>query len=112
MPDSTWEIQGRRGTFPVRIADASMAVAVYAIPRAPVDALLSGTPLVPISFRGHTLLSLLFVDYRQNDLGDYDEVGVALPVRGPDHRIGIYVHQLPVSQTFTMPGSTTARWFS
>jgi hypothetical protein len=50
---------------------------------------------------GRTPLFLLLVDYKVNDLGAYDEVGVALLVRHSG-RTGVYVHQLPVTETFTM----------
>ncbi|MGH0032933.1 MAG: acetoacetate decarboxylase family protein, partial [Myxococcota bacterium] len=53
---------------------------------------------------GLTQLSLLMVDYRDNDLGDYDEVGIVFFVKprgAGDEAAGTYIHQLPVNQSFT-----------
>lgn len=100
--DGSWQVQGRRVTFPVRIRDATVAAAAYLVPAARPAALLSGTGLRPVTVLGRALLCLVFVDYRDNDLGAYDEVGVALLVRGRDGRVGAYVHELPVTQEFTM----------
>ena len=101
LDDGSWEIQGRRVEFPVRIASASMACATYLVRTARASELVAGTGLELVSVAGRTPLFLLFVDYRVNDLGDYDEVGVALLARHRG-RIGPYVHQLPVTQAFTM----------
>ncbi|MBW0136824.1 acetoacetate decarboxylase family protein [Pseudonocardia abyssalis] len=101
LDDGSWEIQGRRLGFPVRIGEASAACATYLVRTAGVRALLTGTGLEPVSVAGRTPLFLVLVDYRINDLGDYDEAGVAFLVRHRG-RTGPYVHQLPVTQTFTM----------
>lgn len=101
LDDGSWEIQGRRLVFPVRIAEASAACATYLVRSAPARELLSGTGLELVSVAGRTPLFLVLVDYRVNDLGDYDEAGVAFLVRHRG-RVGPYVHQLPVTQTFTM----------
>ncbi|QJY45296.1 acetoacetate decarboxylase family protein [Pseudonocardia broussonetiae] len=99
--DGTWEIQGRRLGFPVRIGEASAACATYLVRTGGVRDLLSGTGLEPVSVAGRTPLFLVLVDYRVNDLGDYDEAGVAFLVRHRG-RTGPYIHQLPVTQSFTM----------
>jgi hypothetical protein len=101
LDDGSWEVRGRRLTFPVRISSARAACATYLVPTARARRLVAGTGLEPVSLLGRTPLFLALVDYRVNDLGDYDEVGVALLVR---HRgqVGPYVHQLPVTQGFTM----------
>ncbi|GAA3219225.1 acetoacetate decarboxylase family protein [Pseudonocardia petroleophila] len=101
LDDGSWEVQGRRIGFPVRIGEASAACATYLVRAAGVRALLAGTGLEPVSVAGRTPLFLVLVDYRVNDLGDYDEAGVAFLVRHRG-RIGPYVHQLPVTQAFTM----------
>ena len=99
--DGSWEIQGRRVAFPVRVADAAAACAVYPVRAARAARLVAGTGLKIVAVAGHTPLFLLLVDYKVNDLGDYDEVGVALLVRHRG-RTGLYVHQLPVTQAFTV----------
>ncbi|GAA2545244.1 acetoacetate decarboxylase family protein [Pseudonocardia hydrocarbonoxydans] len=101
LDDGSWEVQGRRLRFTVRIGEASAACATYLVRTAGVRALLTGTGLEPVSVAGRTPLFLVLVDYRVNDLGDYDEAGVAFLVRHRG-RTGTYIHQLPVTQTFTM----------
>lgn len=101
LEDGSWEIQGRRITFPVRIGDARVACATYLVRTEGAARLVSGSGLQPVSVAGRTPLVLVLVDYRVNDLGDYDEVGVALLVRHRG-RTGVYIHQLPVTQTFTL----------
>ncbi|WP_219413363.1 acetoacetate decarboxylase family protein [Pseudonocardia nigra] len=101
LDDGSWEIQGRRITLPVRITDAALACATYLVHTDRARRLVAGTGLEPVSVAGRTPLFLLLVDYKVNDLGDYDEVGVGLLVRHRG-RTGPYIHQLPVTQTFTM----------
>ncbi|WP_300007435.1 acetoacetate decarboxylase family protein [Pseudonocardia sp.] len=101
LDDGSWEVQGRRLGFPVRISAASAACAAYLVRTALARPLVAGTGLELVSVAGRTPLLLVLVDYRVNELGDYDEAGVAFLVR---HRgvTGPYVHQLPVTQSFTM----------
>jgi hypothetical protein len=101
LDDGSWEIQGRRLGFPVRIGDAAVACATYLVHTARARRLVEGTGLELVSVAGRTPLFLVLVDYKVNDLGDYDEVGVALLARHRG-RTGPYIHQLPVTQTFTM----------
>ena len=52
---------------------------------------------------GMTQCTLVIVDYRDNDLGDYDEVGVVFFVRPAgqsDAELGSYIYKLPVNQSF------------
>ncbi|HLU57226.1 MAG TPA: acetoacetate decarboxylase family protein [Pseudonocardia sp.] len=100
------EIQGRQVGFPVRIGHAVAAGAVYLVRTERAAPLVAGTGLRLVSAAGRTPLVLLLVDYRVNDLGDYDEVGVALLARHRG-RTGVYVHQLPVTQPFTMEAGRT-----
>lgn len=107
LDDGSWEIQGQRVTFPVRIRDAAAGLSVHLVPTRQVRRVLAGAgaALRPLSVLGRTPLIVLFVRYRDNDLGRYDEVGVAVPVRhsGPSGtRWGVHILQLPVTETFTM----------
>lgn len=101
LDDGSWEVQGRRLGFPVRITDATAACAVFLVRTARARRLVEGTGLELVSFAGRTPLFLVLVDYRAGDLGDYDEVAVALLARHRG-RTGPYIHQLPVTRTFTM----------
>jgi hypothetical protein len=110
--------QGRSVTLPVVVRDASSIAATYLV-SSPVargllpDAALDVVELLP----GRALLSLACIDYRDNDLGDYNEISVALFVRerrAPAgllyvstalqlvrNRIATYIVALPVNQSFT-----------
>ena len=101
LEDGSWEIQGRRITFPVRIGEARAACATYLVRTERAAQLVPDPGLQLVSVAGRTPLVLVLVDYRVNDLGDYDEVGVAFLVRHHG-RTGVYIHQLPVTQTFTL----------
>jgi hypothetical protein len=101
LDDGSWEIQGHRVGFPVRITDAAVACATYLVRTRRARRLVEGTGLDLVSVAGRTPLFLVFVDYKVNDLGVYDEVGVALLARHRG-RTGTYIHQLPVTETFTM----------
>jgi hypothetical protein len=101
LEDGSWEIQGTRVTFPVRIGHAVAACATYLVRTERAAQLVAGTGLELVTVAGRTPLVLAFVDYRVNDLGVYDEVGVALVVRHRG-RVGTYIHQLPVTQPFTL----------
>jgi hypothetical protein len=53
---------------------------------------------------GKTQLCIVMVKYRDNDLGDYNEMGIIFFVRPkgqPDADVGSYIHHLPVDQSFT-----------
>ena len=101
LDDGTWEIQGRRLRFPVRIRHARAACATYPVGVGPARELVAGTGLELVSVAGRTPLFLALVDYRDGDLDAYGEVGVAFLARHRG-RTGPYIHQLPVTRTFTM----------
>lgn len=100
----SFEIQGQTVKIPAVVRDASSGTAMYM-----VDA-TAAAKLVPQAFElveaapGLTQLTLVIVDYRDNDLGDYDEVGIVFFVRPagqPDAEVGSYIYKLPVNQSFT-----------
>jgi hypothetical protein len=104
MSQSEYEIQGKTVTMPAVVRDASSGSVMYMVDRA------AAQRLVPDSFEtveatpGQTQLTLVIVDYRDNDLGDYDEVGIIFfvkPADQPDAEIGSYIYKLPVNQSFT-----------
>jgi hypothetical protein len=101
LDDGSWDVQGRRLQFPVRITAATAAFATYLVRTARAGSLVSGTGLQLVSVAGRTPLFLGFVTYRAGDLDSYHEVAVALLARHRG-RVGPYIHQLPVTQTFTM----------
>lgn len=107
-------IQGREIALPVHVAHARAAVALYT---ADATAVAADLPpgLTPVLTRpGRTVVALLAVQYVDNPLGDYAE-GVVASVVHPStrsgvvaslrdvasERYGIFVHHMPVSQSFT-----------
>ncbi|MFQ5418208.1 MAG: acetoacetate decarboxylase family protein [Myxococcota bacterium] len=111
-------IQGKRVEFPVVVRHASAGSATYAVSASAARELLPGPEfsIAPV-WPGKALLSLAIIDYRDNDLGDYNEVSVALFVRPTDQpagvpylhnmldmvrgQLGTYIVHLPVNQEFT-----------
>ncbi len=100
----TYEIQGRTLTLPCVVRDASSGSAMYMVDHAAAER------LVPDAFEpveaapGQTQATIVIVDYRDNDLGDYAEVGIVFFVkpRGrPEAELGSYIYKLPVDQSFT-----------
>lgn len=96
------EILGQTVTMPVEVRDGTSATVMYDVP------LAAARQLVPAGFEvvetepGRAQLVLALVDYKDNDLGSYLEVGTILFVRpesgGPD---GNFITHLPVTEHFT-----------
>ena len=98
-----YEVLGRTVELPVQVRDASAGTALFE-----VDAVAAGALLPTDAFEvveaspGRAHFAVIVVDYRDNDLGSYLEVGLALFVRpragGED---GTFMLHLPVDQPFT-----------
>jgi hypothetical protein len=125
--EGDYKIAGRSVRMPCVVRDASAGTATF---EADADA---ARALVPPAFEvvetapGRCQVTLAIIDYRDNDLGDYDEIGVTFFVRpvgapapetgeaGPDAAtepgtgpdIGTYIHRLPVDQAFTCEAGRT-----
>lgn len=101
---SRYEIQGQIVTLPVVVRDAASGTVMYMVDRE------AAQHIIPPEFEpdevapGKTQLCIVIVDYRDNDLGDYSEMGVIFFVRPkgqPEAEVGTYIHHLPVNQSFT-----------
>jgi hypothetical protein len=104
MTTPSYEIEGRTVTLPCVVRDAASGTALYMVSATEAQRLVPAAFEVLEPAPGLTQLSLLMVDYRDNDLGDYNEVGIVFFVRprgGSDEQAGTYIHQLPVNQSFT-----------
>ena len=116
--DGRYVFQGREVRLPVVVRDAASGAATYLVSAAAARRLLPGPELDVVELLpGRTLFSIACIDYRDNDLGDYGEVSLALFVRergAPTgipylgvaldlvrNRLGTYIHRLPVNQSFT-----------
>jgi hypothetical protein len=113
-----YEIQGRQVELPVFVRDASSGAATYLVSSAAARRLLpcDDFELAEV-LPGRALASLAIIDYRDNDLGDYNEISVAFFVRPRGsssgipylgsaldlfrQRLGTYIQRLPVNQSFT-----------
>ena len=88
--------------MPVLVRDASAGTAIFDVDLAAAQALVPPAFEVIESAPGTAQLALALIDYRDNDLGAYHEVGTIFFVRpaggGPD---GSYISHLPVDQEFT-----------
>ena len=99
-----FEIQGRTVELPAVVCDASSGTAMYLVDRAAAQALIPDAFQAVEAAPGKTQITLVIVDYRDNDLGDYDEVGIIFfvqPAGQPDAPVGSYIYKLPVNQSFT-----------
>jgi hypothetical protein len=120
----SYVIQGREVRLPVIVRDASSGAATYAVSAAAARRLLPGDALELVEvWPGKALCSLAVIQYRDNDLGDYNEVSVALFVRERSAprgipyvgsvaeflrgRVATYIHRLPVDQSFTCDAGRT-----
>ncbi|MFG2074013.1 acetoacetate decarboxylase family protein [Nonomuraea maritima] len=107
-------IQGRTVVMPVRVRDAEVCAAFYPVRADAARAVLAYSGLdVVEALPGKAVCALLFVDYRDGDLGAYHEFGMAFLVRRPGvtgsqqgladlRQAGLFVHWLPVDQEFTL----------
>jgi hypothetical protein len=68
--------------MPVVVRDATSAASTYLVDARTARTLLPGPELDVVElFPGRALLSVACIDYRDNDLGDYNEVSLAFFVR-------------------------------
>ncbi|SNT56994.1 Acetoacetate decarboxylase (ADC) [Actinomadura meyerae] len=111
-------VQGERVTLPVRIRDAAVASAMFAVPARAAQAVIAYSGLsVAEPLPGRAICSLAFVRYADGDLGPYHEFAVAFLVRPPGapapgrlgglRGIGAFIHWLPVNQEFTLEAGRT-----
>jgi hypothetical protein len=113
----THVVQGRVVTIPVVVRDAVGMSAMFPVRSACVRALLPTPRLHPAEwFPGWAICVLAAIEYKDNDLGSYNEVGVNFLVtygeRPPTPLVGLvtasrhgtlgaYVHRLPVTTSFS-----------
>ena len=92
-------------TMPVEVRDAANGVAIFMVPVAAAQKLLPGDAFEIVDGGdGQAQLVLGIVDYRDNDLGDYNEVAIVFFVRprgGAPETAGTFIYKLPVNQSFT-----------
>ncbi len=83
-------IQGRTVNMPCIVRDACSATATWLVSSRVAQGLLPGPELeIAEILPGRGLLSIACIDYRDNDLGDYNEVSIAFFVRRRGDRKGV-----------------------
>jgi hypothetical protein len=113
----SYEIQGRTVTFPVEVRDASGAIAAFLVSSRAAGRLVGDAFEIVDFLPGRTLLMLGCIDYKDNDLGDYNEVAMNFFVRQKGTSRGFpylgawkamgggglpsYSWKMPVNQSFT-----------
>jgi hypothetical protein len=114
LPDVTsYEIQGKTVPLPVVVRKAKAGVAFFDVDLAAAQAFLPGDAFEVVeSAPGTAQLLIALIDYEENDLGDYLEVGLTLfvrPVGGPadGSADGTFIVHLPVDQAFTREAGET-----
>lgn len=117
-------IQGQRVELPVVVRDASSGAATFAVSATAAQRLLPSDDLELLEpWPGRALCSIAMIEYRDNDLGKYNEVSIAFFVRPKGTRRGLpyvgtildfmrgkaatYIHHLPVDGSFTCEAGRT-----
>ena len=98
-----YEVLGTTVELPVQVRDASAGTALFEVDAAAAAALLPTDAFEVVEAApGRAHFAVIVVDYRDNDLGSYREVGLSVFVRprggGED---GTFILRLPVDQPFT-----------
>lgn len=108
---TSYEILDRTVTLPVEVRDASTATVLFEVDAAAATELIGTDQFAVVEASpGTAQMVLAFIDYRDNDLGDYLEVGVnffVTPTAAPDAEQGTYIYKLPVDQEFTCVAGNT-----
>lgn len=101
----SFHIQGREIRMPVVVRDAGSGSAMFMVSAEAAQKLVPGDAFrILEAGPGQTQCVVVIVDYRDNDLGDYDEVGIIFfvyPKDGSPEEAGTYIYKLPVNQDFT-----------
>ncbi len=119
----SFQIQGRRLTLPVEVRDADSWAAQFLVRAKAAQSIVDPTGLeVAQPLPGRAVVNVAFVRYKDTDLDAYNELAVAFLVRRDaatkasalalmrefgTGKIGVYIHRLPVTQTFTLEAGQT-----
>lgn len=122
-PVPAYEIQGHTVRLPVEVRDASTAVATFLVSSRVARSIVPREFEVVEMLPRRTPLAIAAIDYRDNDLGDYDEVSLTFFVRprGAPRSVpwvgawrdlargtlGTWIWKLPVNQSFTCEAGRT-----
>ncbi len=109
--------------MPVVVRDASASVATFLVSSQVARGIVPAAFEVVELFPRRTALAIALIDYRDNDLGDYDEVSLTFFVRPKgtlrglpylsgwldllSGQLGTWIWKLPVNQSFTCEAGRT-----
>jgi hypothetical protein len=114
----TYQVEGRAFSLPCEVRHATSGAATYLVPADVAAEMLPG-PEIEIAemLPGKAVCSIAIIDYKDNDLGDYNEVSISFFVRPRGdkpsipwlgnwidmvrNRLGVHILHLPVNQSFT-----------
>lgn len=103
MTTSSYEIQGQMVSLPVHVRNADSWAAQFVVKADAAQRIVAPTGLDVAQVAGRTIVNIAFVRYLDSDLDAYNELAVAFLVRQHDaHSLAVYIHQLPVTQAFTL----------
>jgi hypothetical protein len=107
-----YDIAGRTVTMPCVVRDASAGTALFDVDAAAARALVPGEFDLVESAPGRCQMVIAVIDYRDNDLGDYLELGITFFVTpagggGDGDQAGTFITRLPVNQEFTCEAGRT-----
>ncbi len=97
-------IQGRTVAMPALVRDATSGTALYLVSAAAAQSLIPKEFKIVEVGPDQAQAVIGFVDYRDNDLGDYNEAMIVFFVRpagDPNAVEGTFIYKLPVNQSFT-----------
>ena len=116
-PLPLYEIQDRTIEFPIEVRDATSGAATFLVPSAAAARLVPAEFEIAEVFPGRGICSIAMVDYKDNDLGDYNEMAIGfmvhpkgaapgLPYLGTlrdlfTGRLASHIIHMPVDQSFT-----------
>jgi hypothetical protein len=103
-PPASYEIAGRTVSMPCLVRDASAGTAMFDVDAGAARALIPRQFEPVETAPGRCQVVLAVIDYRDNDLGDYREMGITFfvtPAGGTADQAGTFITRLPVDQEFT-----------
>jgi hypothetical protein len=107
---ASYRIAGRTVTMPCVVRDASAGTAMFEVDAAAARTLVPPTFEIVETAPGRCQVVIAVIDYRDNDLGDYLEVGITFfvtPAGDPGAEAGTFIVHLPVDQEFTCEAGRT-----
>jgi hypothetical protein len=123
LDTSTYQIQGRNVGFPVEVRDATSGAAMFLVSSKAAARLIPDAFEIAELLPGRGICSLAMVDYKDNDLGDYNEMAIGFMVYpkggGPSvpylgtlidlvaGRLDSHIIHMPVDQSFTRDAGAT-----